>query len=68
MPLELRPGSIVPIPCRHCERATIRFAISEGSHALSCPQCGSVTEVKVSPEGGRIRVRTSRGPARPKSP
>ncbi len=66
MPLELRPGSIVPIPCRHCDRTLIRFAILEGSHTLSCPKCGSVTEVRVYSEGGRLRVKTARGAVRAK--
>jgi ribosomal protein S27E len=67
MPLELRPGVVVPIPCRHCERTTIRFAVSEGTHSLSCPKCGSATEVKVYSEGGKLRIKTAKGPARPKS-
>lgn len=66
MPLELRPGVHVPIPCRHCERALIRFAVSEGEHTLSCPKCGSATDVRVYADGGRLKVKTAKGPVRSK--
>jgi phage FluMu protein Com len=66
MPLELRPGASVPIPCRHCEKALIRFNVSEGNHSLTCPRCGSATEVTVYPEGQGFRIKTSKGAGRVK--
>jgi phage FluMu protein Com len=56
----------VPIPCRHCEKAMIRFAVSEGAQSLSCPRCGSATDVKVFTEGGALRIKTSKGAIRVK--
>jgi len=66
VPLELRPGTSVPIPCRHCERTLIRFTVTEGSHSLACPRCGCATEVKVYAEGMALRVKTARGAVRVK--
>ncbi len=64
VPLELRPGSTVPIPCRHCEKSLIRFTVAEGSHSLSCPRCGCATDVKVYSEGGSLKIKTSKGAVR----
>ena len=66
MPLELRPGTLVPIPCRHCEKAFIRFTVSEGGHSVACPRCGGATEVKVYPEGQGFKIKTSKGATRVK--
>jgi len=66
VPLELRPGVSVPIPCRHCEKAMIRFTLNEGSQSLNCPRCGSATEVKVYTEEGVLRIKTSKGAIRVK--
>jgi len=66
VPLEMRPGMSVPIPCRHCEKTMIRFTVSEGSQSLTCPRCGSATEVKVYTENGYLRINTSRGAVRVK--
>ena len=68
MPLELRPGTSVPIPCRHCEKSFIRFTVSEGSHSLACPRCGSATDVKVYSEGQSYRIKTGKGASRMKPP
>ena len=64
MPLELRPGTSVPIPCRHCEKALIRFTVSEGGHSVACPRCGGATEVKVYAEGQGFKIKTSKGATR----
>lgn len=71
MPLELRPGATVPIPCRHCQKSLIRFTLAEGVSSLVCPKCGASTEVQVYAETGTWRVKTSpvhaAGKARPNS-
>ena len=59
VPLELRPGASVPIPCRHCLKSLIKFTLAEGVHNLTCPKCSGVTEVQVYPETGTWRVKTS---------
>ncbi len=64
VPLEPRPGMSLPIPCRHCGVALIRFTVSEGSHSLGCPHCGCATEVKVYAEGQAYRIKTSKGAVR----
>ena len=66
MPLDIRPGMSVPIPCRHCDKSLIRFAVNEGTHAVTCPRCGFVTDVKVYAEGSAFRIKTSKGAARVK--
>jgi len=66
VPLELRPGMSVPIPCRHCEKTMIRFTVGEGSQSLNCPRCGCATEVKVYSESGFLRIKTSKGAVRVK--
>jgi phage FluMu protein Com len=66
VPLELRPGMTVTIPCRHCEKTMIRFTVNEGSQSLSCPRCGNATEAKVYSESGYLRIKTSKGPVRVK--
>ena len=59
MPLELTPGTTVPIPCRACGEACMPFKLEEGRHPLSCPRCGSATIATVSiDEEGLWRVRT----------
>lgn len=66
VPLELRPGMTVTIPCRHCEKTMIRFTVNEGSQSLSCPRCGNATEAKVYSESGYLRIKTSKGAVRVK--
>ena len=66
VPLEMRPGMTVPIPCRHCEKTLIRFSVSEGGHSLACPRCGCATEVRVYNEGGALRIKTAKGAVRVK--
>jgi len=66
VPLEPRPGTSVPIPCRHCEKVLIKFVVTEGSHSLPCPRCNGLTEVKVYTEGGSLRIKTSKGAVRVK--
>ena len=58
MPLDLKPGMTVPIPCRHGGQALIPFKVETGTHRLTCPRCGKETHVAVIEEGGRWRVRT----------
>ena len=66
MPLELRPGMSVPMPCRHCGKLTLKVMLNEGSQPATCPRCSGTTDVKVSLEGGALRVRTAKGAAAPK--
>jgi phage FluMu protein Com len=66
VPLELRPGMSVPIPCRHCEKSLIRFTISEGAHSVTCSRCNCATDVKVYAEGPAYRIKTSKGAVRVK--
>ncbi len=63
MPLELRPGSSVPIPCRLCQKCLIRFTIAEGVHLVSCPKCGGATEVKVYTDPSGIRIKSAKAGA-----
>jgi phage FluMu protein Com len=63
MPLDLRPGAQVPIPCRHCHKAFARFTVAEGVHSLPCPRCGASTEVEVYSDAGVLRIRTAPGEA-----
>ena len=66
MPLELRPGTSVPIPCRHCDKSLIRFTVAEGAHSLPCPRCNGLTDVKVYAEGAVYRIKTAKGAVRVK--
>lgn len=59
MPLEMRPGVTVPIPCRHCQKSLIKFVLAEGVHTLVCGRCTGSTEVQVYAETGTWRVKTS---------
>ena len=67
VPLDQRPGMFVPIPCRHCGKSFIRFALETGERTVVCARCGGVTEVRVTTEGEALRVRTARGAVRAKS-
>jgi Zn finger protein HypA/HybF involved in hydrogenase expression len=60
VPLELRPGSSVPIPCRQCQKSMIRFSIEDGTHLATCPKCGGATEVKVYTDPSGIRIKTAK--------
>ena len=52
VPVILRAGVTVRIPCRHCGKALIPFKIAEGNHSVTCEKCGSSTEVRVAIEAG----------------
>ena len=66
VPLDLRPGTFVPIPCRHCDKAMIRFSLAEGSHTLACPRCNCITDIRVYLDSGTLRVKTAKGAVRVK--
>ncbi len=69
MPMELRPGLKVPIPCRHCGQSMIPFEVSEGMHPLACPRCGLEMQVEVYRHEAELRIRTaSRGTAQKAKP
>jgi hypothetical protein len=55
---ELKIGSVVPIPCRHCAQVCIRFMLTAGEHAVTCPRCGNRTAVRVAGEGPNLLVFT----------
>lgn len=59
VPLELRPGAKVPIPCRCCNMAMIPFEVREGVHSLNCAQCKGVTRVEVYSSGVELKIRTA---------
>ena len=67
VPLDLKLGISVPIPCRHCGKSFIRQTLEAGQRSAVCGRCGGVTEVRVTSEGEALRVRTSRGAVRAKS-
>ncbi len=62
MPLELQLGVTVPIPCRACGEAFVKFEIAPGRHTLKCPRCSEETHVAAveEAEGWRIRTRDRR--------
>lgn len=55
--LDLRPGGLVPIPCRNCGKL-ISFRIALGVTVLPCPACGLHTRVISSKETYGTSVRT----------
>lgn len=61
MPRDLKPGSEVFVPCRHCDRALIGLSLQVGSHSLTCSKCGAATEAKVYTDPSGIRVKTAKG-------
>ena len=56
----------VPMPCRHCGKLALKVTLNEGSQPATCPRCSGVTDVRVSLEGGALRVRTGKGSGAPK--
>jgi len=56
----VRPGSLVPIPCRGCITTMLPFTVDWGRHLLPCPLCDHVTQVDVREERGVVRIRTQR--------
>ncbi len=60
MPLVVRPGVVVPIPCRACSQACVKFHVQEGTYQLRCAKCGGDTHVRVLAEAGGWRVKTAR--------
>jgi hypothetical protein len=38
----------------------IRFSIEDGTHLVTCPKCGSATEVKVYTDPSGIRIKTAK--------
>lgn len=57
MPLELKPGVILPIPCRNCGKIT-KYIMKPGSTLLRCKACDHVTGVVVEMESGTWTVKT----------
>jgi phage FluMu protein Com len=55
VPLEIRIGEAVPIPCRHCRRI---IRTSAANHLLKCPTCEAITVVRIRSEAGRVLVFT----------
>lgn len=59
MPLELKPGLRIQIPCRNCAETLLAFTVKTGDHAVDCPRCRRTTKVRVASEEGRLRIHTS---------
>ena len=59
MPLELRPGLTVLIPCRHCLRSFIPYAVRDGQLKIECPRCHLATEVVAYRQRERWQIRTA---------
>ena len=57
MPLEVRPGAVVPIPCRSCGKF-LPLTICQGSHKLKCLLCFVVTTALVDTQAGTTLIRT----------
>ena len=55
---EIRPGDLLPIPCRACGSVLLPFTVDWGRHVLTCPRCASRTQVDVREERGLSRIRT----------
>ena len=58
MPLEIKEGTSIPIPCRNCGKAFIPFCVREGSHSLTCKSCRSGTRVRVNRRNQTWEIRT----------
>jgi hypothetical protein len=65
MPLIIRPGMALPIPCRACAKPISGFTVQEGVHRLKCAHCAAemAVEVYTDPTGIRIKTRIEK-PAR----
>lgn len=60
MPLEPRPGLLLPVPCRNCgEFRSLR--VSQGMSWFRCEKCGKRTDVELYPAGNAWKVRTRIG-------
>lgn len=57
---DFQAGDLVPLPCRHCGRTLISFAMKDGAHDVRCARCGRATRATVYREGERWRVKTER--------
>jgi hypothetical protein len=55
VPLDIRLGEVVPIPCRHCGRF---FRTPAANQFIKCPACEGLTVVRVGASAGRILVYT----------
>lgn len=63
MPLDVRPGSVLPIPCRACGKAILRWTFKPGEHKVRCSQCEGETLVEAKAETLTWRIWTSAVPS-----
>ena len=54
----VRPGDVLPIPCRGCRSGMIPLTVDWGLQLLTCRICHQVTQVDVREELGVVRIRT----------
>ena len=55
MPLAIRIGDVIPIPCRHCGK----FIRSSAANSfLKCEKCGGITVLRVEVDADGVRVFT----------
>jgi hypothetical protein len=56
--MDIAPGKILPIPCRHCGKM-IAFTVAAGIHSLKCLACSGSTRLTVSWKMGEVRIATA---------
>ena len=55
MPLAIKIGDVIPIPCRHCGN----FIRSSAANSfLKCAKCGGITVLRVEVDADGVRVFT----------
>ena len=58
MPLEIRLGDVVPVPCRSCGKL-LQLRVVGGEFNLECPTCNRTTQARVVNRPTGIQVFTS---------
>jgi hypothetical protein len=58
LPLELKPGVTLPIPCRKCGKIS-KVALMSGKSELRCEDCDRTTEIaaRQDPSGWTVKTR-----------
>lgn len=58
MPLEIRGGDVISVPCRACGKQFLKYRVEEGAVQVSC-KCGRQTQVVARREKDQWKIYTA---------
>lgn len=59
MPLEIRGGDVISVPCRSCGKQFLKFRVEEVTVQIACSKCGRSTQIAARKEREEWRIFTA---------